>query len=201
MSGRKPMSSMRSASSRTTIFRFVQLAACRGPGGPAPGPACRRRSRPRAPAFRFAQRIGLPPYRATQMHLAAVRQLEHFLANLHGQFARRHQDQRLRIPRFLVRRRTVPGSEWRTRPFCRCRCGPGPARRCRPGRGGSNRLEWASAEVLGLGQRSEHDFGKAKVREIGVRRGFWGSGVNERFRHKRTGGFWDTLREGERNGD
>ena len=80
--------------------------------------------------------------------LAAVGQLDDFLADLHGQLARGHQDQGLRVPFVLALRRTVPESEWRRRPSCRCRCGPGPARRCRPGRGGSSRLESGSAEDI-----------------------------------------------------
>ena len=101
-----------------------------------------------APAFQLfdlrADRLAAVKRHA--MQLAAVRQLEHFFANLHGQLARGHQDQGLRIPLLLVR---IDPLQNRNREGGRLAgAGAGLAQHvdARPGRGESSRLEsaWAA---------------------------------------------------------
>ena len=68
-------------------------------------------------------------------NLAAVGQPFDFVADLHGQLARGHQDQGAAADGRGRARRAVREWGWRTRPSCRCRCGPGRARRRRRARG------------------------------------------------------------------
>ena len=128
MSGRKPMSSIRSASSRTTILSDPQVE--RAAADQVEHPA--RRADDDVGALLQLGDLAADRLAAVHRHAGsapAVGQLLDLVADLHGQFARRHQHQRLRRAALLAAHRAVRGSESQRRRSCRCRCGPGPARR------------------------------------------------------------------------
>ena len=96
MSGRKPMSSMRSASSSTTNVSFEKSTVPRArwsstrPG--VPTMIC-------APAAEFFDLLAdrLAAIDGDAVDAAAFGQLDDFVLHLHGQFPRRHHDQGLRV--------------------------------------------------------------------------------------------------------
>ena len=144
MSGRKPMSSMRSASSRTTNRSSPSISAPR---------LIRSSTRPGVPDDQGGALVelldlladGLAAVDGHDVDMSALGQLGAFVADLDGQFPGGHQHQGLRRGGLAVRLELVRGSGWRRRPSCRCRSGPGPSRPRPPSPGESGPPERASA--------------------------------------------------------
>ena len=142
MSGRKPMSSIRSASSRTTKRM--------SPNKREPRPI-RSITRPgradddSAPAAKMLDLLAnrLAAVDAHDVYVAPGGELDALVADLDGQLAGRHEDQRLRTAYSVTAAGGVPGSGCKRRRSCRCPSGPDPSGRCPPGREGSRPLGWA----------------------------------------------------------
>ena len=187
MSGRKPMSSIRSASSRTTHSSASRIK--RPPVDQvddAAGSADHDLGTTAKMLDLAADRLAaIDGHRG---HPAPTGQLGEFVANLNGQLARRHEDQGPRFACASRRCRISRARGCRKRPSCPCRSGPGPSGRALERLGNQPGLNGRRFLVSGIGQRLQHVVGKDQVAEraeavlrsrlglCSVSRGFFRSG-------------------------
>ena len=150
MSGRKPMSSIRSASSSTRILAGCRASRTARGSDRAAGPACATMT---STPLRKACSCGpmpTPPKTAARGQRRVHREVVEVLDDLRRQLARRRQDQRARRAARLADQ-PVAGSAAGTPRSCRCRSS---RRRAGPGRpwpAGSRRPESVSvAKIRGL---------------------------------------------------
>ena len=167
MSGRKPMSSIRSASSSTTKRTSPSISDA---AADQVQHAAGRADDDLGPAAELLDLLAdrLAAVDGHDAHVAPGGQLDALVADLHGQFARGHEDQRLRCRAVAIAARGVRGSGWRRRPSCRCRSGPGPSGR-RPASAGGISPAWmgVGSRYSASSKRGEHDWRKPHAGEAG----------------------------------